>query len=160
MMVIEFAFYRQFVEAKMEIYDGNLDENEITSRWYSDNKLKNYGVIMSFVGVVRDEGGISGLSFDLYEPILKAWFDSWQKKAKAKNAMILMAHSRGDVAVHESSFIAGVCSPQRKVALKLINEFVEDFKANAPIWKYDLVSGERIYALERSQKLQNSGILA
>ena len=160
MMVIEFAFYRQFVEAKMEIYDGNLDANEITSRWYSDNKLKNYGVIMSFVGVVRDEGGISGLSFDLYEPILKAWFDSWQKKAKAKNAMILMAHSRGDVAVHESSFIAGVCSPQRKVALKLINEFVEDFKANAPIWKYDLVSGERIYALERSQKLQNSGILA
>lgn len=160
MMVIEFAFYRQFVEAKMEIYDGNLDANEITSRWYSDNKLKNYGAIMSFVGVVRDEGGISGLSFDLYEPILKAWFDSWQKKAKAKNAMILMAHSRGDVAVHESSFIAGVCSPQRKVALKLINEFVEDFKANAPIWKYDLVSGERIYALERSQKLQNSGILA
>jgi molybdopterin synthase catalytic subunit len=62
--------------------------------------------------------------------------------------------------VHESSFIAGVCSPQRKVALKLINEFVEDFKANAPIWKYDLINNERIYALKRSQKLQNAGILA
>ena len=65
MMVIESVFYHQFVEVKMEIYDGNLDANEITSRWYSDNKLKNYGAIMSFVGVVRDEGGISGLSFDL-----------------------------------------------------------------------------------------------
>ena len=159
-MVIEFASYHQFVEVKMEIYDGNLDANAITSRWYSDNKLKNYGAIMSFVGIVRDEGGISGLSFDLYEPILKTWFDKWQEVAKSQNAIILMAHSKGDVAVHESSFIAGVCSPQRKVALKLINEFVEDFKANAPIWKYDLIGQKRVYAIERSQKLQNAGILA
>ncbi|MEE3776684.1 molybdenum cofactor biosynthesis protein MoaE [Campylobacter sp. CX2-4080-23] len=144
----------------MELYGGALNANEITNRWYNDNKLKNYGAIMSFVGVVRDEAGIEGLSFDLYEPILKSWFDRWQEIAKAQNAIILMAHSKGDVAVHETSFIAGVCSPQRKVALNLINEFVEDFKANAPIWKYDLVNNERIYALKRSQKLQNAGILA
>ncbi len=159
-MAIKSAFYHQFVGAKMELYDGALNANEITNRWYNDNKLKNYGAIMSFVGVVRDEGWIEGLSFDLYEPILKSWFDRWQEKAKAQNAIILMAHSKGDVAVHETSFIAGVCSPQRKVALNLINEFVEDFKANAPIWKYDLVNNERIYALKRSQKLQNAGILA
>ena len=159
-MAIKSAFYHQFVGAKMELYDGALNANEITNRWYNDNKLKNYGAIMSFVGVVRDEAGIDGLSFDLYEPILKSWFDRWQEKAKAQNAIILMAHSKGDVAVHETSFIAGVCSPQRKVALNLINEFVEDFKANAPIWKYDLVNSERIYALKRSQKLQNAGILA
>lgn len=159
-MAIKSAFYHQFVGAKMELYDGALNANEITNRWYNDNKLKNYGAIMSFVGVVRDENGIDGLSFDLYEPILKSWFDRWQEKAKAQNAIILMAHSKGDVAVHETSFIAGVCSPQRKVALNLINEFVEDFKANAPIWKYDLVNNERIYALKRSQKLQNAGILA
>ena len=144
----------------MELYDGALDANEITSRWYNDNRLKNYGAIISFVGVVRDEGGIDGLSFDLYEPILKVWFDHWQEVAKSQNAIILMAHSKGDVALHKSSFIAGVCSPKRKVALKLINEFVEDFKANAPIWKYDLVGDERIYALDRSQKLPNAGILA
>ena len=144
----------------MELYDGALDANEITSRWYNDNRLKNYGAIINFVGVVRDEGGIDGLSFDLYEPILKAWFDRWQEVAKSQNAIILMAHSKGDVALHKSSFIAGVCSPKRKVALKLINEFVEDFKANAPIWKYDLVGDERIYALDRSQKLPNAGILA
>ena len=110
----------------MELYDGALDASKITSRWYNDNRLKNYGAIISFVGVVRDEGGIDGLSFDLYEPILKAWFDRWQEIAKSQNAIILMAHSKGDVALHKSSFIAGVCSPKRKVALKLINEFVED----------------------------------
>ena len=73
---------------------------------------------------------------------------------------MLFAHSRGDVAVHESSYIAGVVSPQRKVALALINEFVEDFKAAAPIWKYDVVKGERIYAKERSQAIKGAGLLA
>ena len=68
--------------------------------------------------------------------------------------------AKGEVPVHESSYVAGVVSPQRKVALRLINEFVEDFKANAPIWKYDVVGGERIYAKERSQAIKGAGILA
>ncbi|AII14076.1 molybdopterin synthase, large subunit [Campylobacter iguaniorum] len=143
----------------MELHHGSLKANEITNRWYDENKTKNYGAIMSFVGVVRDEHGIDGLSFDVYEPLLRKWFDTWQQKALSQNAKILMAHSIGDVPNHETSFIAGVLSPQRKVALKLINDFVEDFKANAPIWKYDLKNGERIYAKDRSQKIAGAGIL-
>ena len=81
------------------------------------------------------------------------------KKAKAKVAIIKMAHSRGDVMLHESSYIAAVFSPKRRVALEFIDEFVEDFKASAPIWKYDLRDGERIYALDRSTAIKGSGIL-
>lgn len=70
-----------------------------------------------------------------------------------------MAHSIGDVLNHESSYIAAVCSPKRKVALELIDEFVEDFKAQAPIWKYDLINGQRVYAKDRSSAIKGSGIL-
>jgi len=56
--------------------------------------------------------------------------------------------------VHTSSYISAVFSPQRKVALALINDFVEDFKANAPIWKYDVKDGKRIYAQERSTAMK------
>ena len=70
-----------------------------------------------------------------------------------------MAHSKGDVFLHEPSYVAAVFSPQRKVALKLIVEFVEDFKANAPIWKYDLLDGKRVYAKDRSSQIQGSGLL-
>jgi molybdopterin synthase catalytic subunit len=42
----------------------------------------------------------------------------------------------------------------------MIEQFVEDFKANAPIWKYDLKEGERIYARARSHKIEGSGLLA
>jgi molybdopterin synthase catalytic subunit len=70
-----------------------------------------------------------------------------------------MAHSRGDVLNHTSSYIAGVCSPKRRVALELIDEFVEDFKAQAPIWKYDIIDGKRVYAEERSSKIDGAGVL-
>ena len=77
-----------------------------------------------------------------------------------QNAIVLMAHSKGDVLNHKSSYIAAVCSPKRRVALELIDEFVEDFKANAPIWKYDIINGTRKYALDRSTEIKGAGLLA
>ena len=143
----------------LQLLKGSLPVEKITNAWYKDFKDSNYGAIITFVGVVRDEDGIDGLSFDIYEPILKSWFESWQKKANEKNAIVLMAHSIGDVLNHESSYIAAVCSPKRRVALDLIDEFVEDFKAQAPIWKYDLIDNQRVYARDRSSLIDGAGIL-
>ena len=70
-----------------------------------------------------------------------------------------MAHSRGDVLVHESSYIAAVFSPKRRVALEMIEQFVEDFKASAPIWKYDLKNSQRLYAADRSTAIAGAGML-
>lgn len=144
----------------LELYNGDLPVEEITNRWYGEQRLSNYGAIITFVGVIRDEDGIDGLSFDIYEPILESWFEAWQKKANEQNAIVLMAHSRGDVLNHTSSYIAAVCSPKRRVALELIDEFVEDFKASAPIWKYDIIQGKREYALDRSAKIEGAGLLS
>ena len=143
----------------VELYNGSIDVQSITNSWYEKFNKLNYGAIITFVGVVRDENGIDGLSFDIYEPILNSWFNLWQKKANEKDAIVLMAHSKGDVLNHTSSYIAAVCSPKRKVALKLIDEFVEDFKASAPIWKYDLIDGKREYALDRSTQILGAGLL-
>jgi len=143
----------------LHLYDGSLDVATILKEWYEEESQSNYGAYISFVGTVRSEDGIEGLSFDIYEPILNAWFASWQEKAKEKGAIIKMAHSRGDVMLHESSYIAAVFSPKRRVALEFIDEFVEDFKASAPIWKYDIKDGKRVYALDRSTPIKGSGIL-
>lgn len=143
----------------LQIHKGSLEVEKITNFWYNKYKSSNFGAIITFVGVVRDENEIEGLSFDIYEPILNSWFDEWQKKANEKNAIVLMAHSIGDVLNHESSYIAAVCSPKRRVALELIDEFVEDFKAQAPIWKYDIINNQRVYAKDRSTAIKGSGIL-
>ena len=142
------------------LYNGALDVESILSDWYREYRDKNFGAFINFIGIVREEGNIEGLSFDIYEPLLRSWFEEWQKRAKSKNALVLMAHSIGDVPIHKSSYISAVLSPKRRVALSMIDEFVEDFKANAPIWKYDLVDGKRVYAKDRSLKLPNSGILS
>jgi molybdopterin synthase catalytic subunit len=143
----------------LSLYDGALDVPKILKDWYEAEAQSNYGAYIPFVGTVRSEDGIDGLSFDIYEPILESWFEAWQEKAHASGAIIKMAHSRGDVMLHESSYIAAVFSPKRRVALEFIDEFVEDFKASAPIWKYDLINGERVYAKDRSTAIQGSGIL-
>lgn len=143
----------------VELYDGALNVPEILTRWYAQESTSNYGAYIPFVGTVRDEGGIEGLSFDVYEPILQSWFDAWVSKVAPLGATLKMAHSRGDVLLHKSSYIAAVFSPKRRVALETIEAFVEDFKASAPIWKYDLINGERIYARERSTAITGAGIL-
>ncbi len=143
----------------LSLYDGALNVPKILKDWYEEEATSNYGAYIPFVGTVRSEDGIEGLSFDIYEPILESWYAAWQEKAKEKGAIIKMAHSRGDVMLHESSYIAAVFSPKRRVALEFIDEFVEDFKASAPIWKYDLKNKERIYAKDRSTAISGSGIL-
>lgn len=142
------------------LFDGSLDVPTILKDWYEQEATSNYGAYIPFVGTVRSEDEIDGLSFDIYEPILEKWFKEWQEKAKEKGAIIKMAHSRGDVMLHESSYIAAVFSPKRRVALEFIDEFVEDFKASAPIWKYDLRDGKRIYAKDRSTAIKGSGLLS
>ena len=143
----------------LKIYEGPLNVANILASWYEEESTSNYGAYVPFIGTVRSENGIEGLSFDIYEPILEKWFNEWQQKAQDKGAIVKMAHSTGDVLLHESSYIAAVFSPKRRVALELIDEFVEDFKASAPIWKYDLINGERIYALDRSTAIKGSGLL-
>ena len=143
----------------LELHNGSLDVPNILKKWYEEEEQSNYGAYIPFIGTIRDEDGIDGLSFDVYEPILESWFKAWQEKAKEKGAIIKMAHSKGDVMLHESSYIAAVFSPKRRVALEFIDEFVEDFKASAPIWKYDLKDGQRIYAADRSTAIKGSGLL-
>ena len=101
---------------------------------------------------------IEGLSFDVYEPLLREWFARWEERLGGR-AILCMAHSRGDVVVGESSFMCAIISPQRRVALEYYEAFIEDFKHHAPIWKYDLVAGRRIYASARSHALPSSGLL-
>ena len=142
-----------------QIIKGSLDERALYSEFCGICKELNYGAFLSFSGIIRAEDSISGLSFDIYEPILKKWFNDWCERTKDLNIKLFFAHAQGDVLVGECSYFAGIASSHRKNGLLTFAEFVEDFKQNAPIWKYDLIDGKRIYAKDRSFKLPNAGLL-
>lgn len=139
--------------------NGPLNIIKIQNEWYEYAKAKNCGALISFIGIVRAEDDIEALSFDIKASMIKAWFDEWQGGFKEEELKLFFAHSIGDVKIHESSFIAGVLSKQRKLGLKIINDFVEDFKARAPIWKYDVKNAKRYYAKNRSLALKGAGLL-
>lgn len=143
------------------IKNGAIDTNEMLTLWQENTKTQNFGAMSIFIGIVRAESGISALSFDIYTPLLQSWLESWEQKAKkiANDLQIFMAHSNGDVSVGQCSFMCGIISKNRAAALAIYGEFIEDFKANAPIWKYDIKNNARIYAKDRSQKLSGAGIL-
>lgn len=149
-----------------EIHKGALDVAKIYAKWYEALKDKNCGAFLSFCGIVREEesdekkGIVEALSFELYEPLLREWFKGWEENYKNEGVSFFFAHSLGEVKIHQSSYLAGVLSKNRKLGLKLLNDFVEDFKKNAPIWKYDVIKGAKIYAKKRSYKLKGAGILA
>ena len=73
----------------LELFEGSLPVEKITNAWYDKYRNSNYGAIITFVGVVRDENKIDGLSFDIYEPILNTWFNSWIEKAKKEKKFTL-----------------------------------------------------------------------
>ncbi len=139
----------------IEIFEGGLPVEDILNRWYEYAKELNSGAFLPFIGVVREENDIEGLSFDIYLPLLYNWFKKWQNL----DVKIKMAHSVGDVKVKESSFMCGVFAKHRKEAFYYIEEFVEDFKANAPIWKYDIKDGKRVFASDRAKPIKGAGIL-
>lgn len=158
-MVIKSHSYHQFVGDNMQIISGDIDSNKILSSWNEEIRDKNLGAFISFVGIVRDEDNITGLSFDIYKPLLIKWFSSWEKIANNNFAKLFFAHSIGDVKIHSCSFVCAIASKKRRFGLEFIDKFVEDFKNNAPIWKYDLKDNKRIYALNRSHRLNGAGIL-
>ena len=142
-----------------ELYNGALSVTQIHKAWLEHYKSENLGAMITFCGIVRDENGVEALYFEIYEKLLKAWFDKWCEKVAQDKVALCFAHSKGEVKIHQSSYFVAVISKQRKLGLTLINEFVEDFKANAPIWKFDVKNGVKTYAFERSSKLKHAGIL-
>ncbi len=145
---------------ELVLHKGSLNVELIFKNWLNSERENNYGAFITFVGIVREEKNIEGLSFDISQPILLDWFREWDKKAKKRGAKVKMAHSIGDVKIYESSFVSAVFSPKRRVALEFIDSFVEDFKANAPIWKLILSNGKRVYAKERSTLIKGAGLLS
>ena len=141
----------------LEVFKGGIPVIETLNRWYEEFKLQGYGAMIPFIGIVRADNGIDGLSFDLYLPMLNEWFKKWQNIEGVK---ITMAHSFGDVMVGESSFLCAIFTKHRREGFEYLEKFVEDFKANAPIWKYDLIDGKRIFAEDRAKELPGAGILS
>ncbi|HHH20794.1 MAG TPA: molybdenum cofactor biosynthesis protein MoaE, partial [Nitratifractor sp.] len=42
----------------MELYQGSLDVNEISNRWFDEVQSLNFGAFITFTGIIRAEDSI------------------------------------------------------------------------------------------------------
>ncbi|GAA9575899.1 hypothetical protein HpHA54_08540 [Helicobacter pylori] len=59
----------------LKIIQGALDTDKFLKAYQEKACTKNFGAFCVFVGIVREEDNIQGLSFDIHEALLKTWFE-------------------------------------------------------------------------------------
>ena len=147
--------------SELLVMDGNLPLKTLYARYNRLAKAHNKGAVTHFTGFVRQEGAMGkndGLVFELYEPLLVQWFAAHKERLEGMGVVVCMAHSRGFVPVGKSSFSVCLIAKQRASVLGELANFVEDFKQNAPIWKYDSIAGEHVFERKRAKPLHGSGL--
>ena len=100
-----------------------------------------HGAQCSFFGTVRDFNlgqEVSGVSYDLYEPMVKSSFSEIAEEAKAKyctEAKIAIVHRYGRLGIREASVGIVVSTPHRDESFQICRYVIEELKVRAPIWK-------------------------
>ena len=112
----------------LQLFNGCLPVEEIINSWYGRFKNSNYGAIVTFIGVVRDENKIDGLSFDIFEKIpTKSFiiyttaFDQYTLKAFKLNSIdyLLKPISEEDLAKSIEKFKSFLPSEETHNALEM-----------------------------------------
>ena len=98
------------------------------------------GAVVHFYGVVRPDGGIKGLFYDVYREMAESVFDDIVKKAVVKFSLdnAVLKHRIGYVPVGETVLAVITFSKHRKAAYDANIYMVERIKSEAPMWKKEI----------------------
>src|SRR5271154_1499373 len=98
------------------------------------------GSLVEFYGIVRETEGaakISSLRYEAYasmaEKVMREKITSLEKKHPCQ--AIRIVHRLGLVPKGESAIYVGVRSRHRREGFLLLQEFMDEFKKDVPIWK-------------------------
>ncbi len=99
------------------------------------------GGFVTFVGIVRGRGddgrGVSGLSYEAYEPLAQAAFEEIAGEARERfgDVRIAIVHRIGELSVGDVAVAVAAAAPHRAEAFAACAYAVDELKRRAPIWK-------------------------
>jgi molybdopterin synthase catalytic subunit len=102
-----------------------------------------FGGIATFIGRVRDHNVgrvVTGISYDLFEPLALRMFRAIGERARAEvNAPLKLwiAHAKGDLAIGDLAVVIAAGTPHRDEAFRACRLAIEAVKHEAPIWKQE-----------------------
>ncbi len=104
----------------------------------------NVGAVVEFRGVVReDEKGrkISAIVYEIYEPMAERIITKILRELSFVHPchFVRVVHRKGVVGVGETSIHIVIEAEHRREAFRLLEQFVDRLKVEAPIWKTDFL---------------------
>ncbi len=102
-------------------------------------KKPEIGAIVTFLGVVRDEG-IRGMEVDVYDEMAEEELEKLERDALKKFEVeaVEIVHRKGSLKVGENIVAILVGAKHRKEAFRACEYLIDELKERVPIWKKEL----------------------
>jgi len=103
-------------------------------------KKPEIGAIVTFLGVVRGEGGIKGLEVEVYREMAEEELEKLEREALEKFDIeaVEIVHREGSLKVGENIVVILVGAKHRKDAFRACEYLINELKGRVPIWKKEL----------------------
>jgi len=103
-------------------------------------KKSEIGAIVTFLGVVREEGGIKGLEVEVYGEMAEEELEKLEREALEKFDIeaVEIVHREGSLKVGENIVVILVGAKHRKDAFRACEYLINELKGRVPIWKKEL----------------------
>jgi molybdopterin synthase catalytic subunit len=119
------------------------DKKMITKEDFSIDELvrklkkPEIGAIVTFLGVVRAEGGIQGMNVEVYEKMAEDELNKLERDAREKFNIeaVEIVHREGPLQAGENIVAILVGAKHRKEAFRACEYLIDELKERVPIWK-------------------------
>ena len=111
------------------------------------------GAIVSFSGIVRPDGGVSGLWLDHHEQLTLAAIEDVAGFARERFGLadIAVVHRVGSVAAREPILFVAAAASHRRAAFDAVDFVMDRLKTAVPLWKCERRGQDRKWVEARPQ---------
>jgi molybdopterin synthase catalytic subunit len=103
-------------------------------------KKPEIGAIVTFLGVVREEGEIKGVEMEVYREMAEEELEKLEREALEKFDVeaVEIVHREGSLKVGENIVVILDGAKHRKDAFRACEYLIDELKKKMPIWKKEL----------------------
>ncbi len=125
----------------VRVQEAPFDIGEETDQFA--HSVRGAGAIVTFTGVVRDEGGtLDAMEIEHYPGMTERSIKEIADQASSRWALsdLLVVHRHGRLAVGEPIMMVATASPHRADAFEAAEFLMDYLKSRAPFWKKEIGS--------------------
>lgn len=95
------------------------------------------GAVVTFAGVVRDDGGLTSMEIEHYPGMTEKALESIAEEARSRWSLldVTVIHRYGPLAPGERIMMVATAAPHRRAAFEAADFLMDYLKSRAPFWK-------------------------